>query len=81
MLMLVPNGTDGVNDHSAQRNEDYRRLSSALGHLRKYTQCLLHGQTLPSSLTLHWDSWKGKGKSYFHLSLDIDIRKKIVDRI
>ena len=45
---------------ATQRQEDLRRLSKAIQHLKKYTDTLLHerpGAPDPNKLELYWDSW------------------------
>lgn len=65
MLMPTTSTIEGANGHkaSAQRKEDLRRLTCALGHLRKYTHVLIHGQPPVSAqhMDLHWDSWWDNG--------------------
>ena len=54
-------GGDGVVTPSLVQQQDLRRLTRAIQHLRKYTDVLLHSLQPDPKLELYWDSWTREG--------------------
>ena len=50
-------GGDVVVTPSLLQQQDLRRLTRAIQHLRKYTDVLLHSLQPDPKLELYWDSW------------------------
>ena len=54
-------GGDVVVTPSLLQQQDLRRLTRAIQHLRKYTDVLLHSLQPDPKLELYWDSWTREG--------------------
>ena len=57
----VTPGGDVVVTPSLLQQQDLRRLTRAIQHLRKYTDVLLHSLQPDPKLELYWDSWTREG--------------------
>ena len=57
----TPGGDVAMVTPSLLQQQDLRRLTRAIQHLRKYTDVLLHSLQPDPKLELYWDSWTREG--------------------